>query len=607
MAAMGVLKALRALALTTSLAGLCACGGATGTSATQLLPATSAQRVDRQQSAQEPDGHRGHDKHPLVLPAGGYGGDPSDGNTDPGATADQHLFGVILDNNENTSDDLKSNCPGGKPSVANPSGCNPYKYTDLLLNYCNTQIESTAYSWASSSDESAMLHVWNGTISASNRLPGAIGPGNCQNGNSVYFNPSDSAFNSYLSTNVWNGSDDQKDFPAPYGVMEDDSGIEGSIRVGGYGSISTEFACGEAPNDGFATKRGCGTFAKGWDYERAIGSFVNKACVGRCLNMMLNGIAPGASTLDGCSVIANGHCHGPYFAGEIDDQIAINPICRIVRHGNLKYLIAERPIFIDRNGYQYSDSLTMTAEINTIANLYSKTSGGCAHTKVLDFEPGWGLGGPGDVNGGTAVRTTTLAFRWLVPNPATGMPDRVLPFIYTVGGTTGEVPYYFEETLVPAGAEHPVSRFNWNGTTQTIGGGCPSSSGDTGGAISLRVACAGSSGIYCQQYRHLFVNGLDYGKAAACLNTSTTSENVTASWFTGDPIGSYRYRLALQGGEMTSVRYKNAYGGAIPLTTCTNSTYCTGANTLSAQVAAFKGDGSDTLCGPCGAIFLQKS
>ncbi len=540
----------------------------------------------------------------LVIPAGGYGGDPSDGNTDPGALADQHLFAVVLDNNENTSDDLKASCPGGRPSPANPSGCNPYKYTDLLLNYCNTQIETQAYQWASSQDESAMLHLWDGTVTSSNRLPGGS-PGACQNGSSIYFNPADKAFASYLSTNVWNGSNDQKDFPAPYGVMEDDSGIEGSIRVGGYSNVSTEFACGLAPEDGFATKRGCGTYAQQLDYEAALGSFVNKACVGRCVNVMLNGLAPGAGDLDACNVIGDGHCHGAYFAGEIDDQIAIGPICRVARHDNLKYFIAERPIFVGRNGYEFSDSRTMTAEINTIAHLYTKTSGGCAHTKILDFEPGWGRGGPGDVSGGILARTAALAFRWLVANPKTGMPDRVLPFIYSIGGTTTEVPYYFEETLVPSGAEHPVGKFIWNGTTETVGGGCPSAAGDSGGAVSLLAQCAGSAGIYCQQYRHLFVNGLDYGRTAACLNTSTATENIASTWFAVDPISSYKYSLALHGGELTSVPYHAVSGGSIPLSTCTNTTYCTGSNSLSSQAAPFKGDGSDTLCGQCGVILFE--
>jgi hypothetical protein len=139
----------------------------------------------------------------------------------------------------------------------------------------------------------------------------------------------------------------------------------------------------------------------------------------------------------------------------------------------------------------------------------------------------------------------------------------------------------------------------------TSGGGCPSTDGDTGGAVALLVECVGSDGIYCQQYEHLYIDQIDYGRMAACLNTSTTTENITSSWFKGDPITSYGYELSLQGGELTTVPYQGIPGGSIPLPTCTNKTYCTGQNTLSTQVATFKGDGTDQLCGQCGVILLE--
>jgi hypothetical protein len=141
----------------------------------------------------------------------------------------------------------------------------------------------------------------------------------------------------------------------------------------------------------------------------------------------------------------------------------------------------------------------------------------------------------------------------------------------------------------------------------TGGGGCPSASGDSGGAVSLLVQCVNSAGIYCQQYAHLYINQTDYGKTAACLNTGTTAENITSSWFKNDPISSYSYVLSLQGGEMTSVPYQGVSGGSIALTTCTNKKYCTGQNTLSTQAAPFKGNGSDQLCGQCGVILLENN
>jgi hypothetical protein len=111
--------------------------------------------------------------------------------------------------------------------------------------------------------------------------------------------------------------------------------------------------------------------------------------------------------------------------------------------------------------------------------------------------------------------------------------------------------------------------------------------------------------VYCQQYRQLFINGTSYGRTAACLNTGTSPANIARSWFTRDPISSYRYQLALQGGEMTSVPYRGVPHGSITISACTNSQYCTGQNTLSSQVVPFKGDGSDELCGPCGVILVQ--
>ncbi len=244
--------------------------------------------------------------------------------------------------------------------------------------------------------------------------------------------------------------------------------------------------------------------------------------------------------------------------------------------------------------------------INTNANLYSHTSDGCATTKIVDVEVSYGMGGRGDVTGGYRVRLAALAWRWLVANPATGIPDRVVSFQYTEGGTLTEVPYFFEDTLVPDGAEVSVPKFVWNGRVQTVGGGCPSANGDRGGALALLVQCVGSAGIYCQQYEHLYINAADHGKTAACFNTSTTTERVVSSWFNHDPISSYQYTLALQGGEMTSVPYKDVSGGSIKLTTCTNRAFCTGSNSLSGQVKTFKGNASDTLCGPCGLVLLQK-
>jgi hypothetical protein len=542
---------------------------------------------------------------PLVIPVTGYGGDRND--PDPGAQADRHLFAAILVNTENSSASLARNCPG----VSRTSTCQPYKYVDFLKNFCNTRITLAAYQYATRNIETAFLHTYPGPRTKGNRLvwqasPNPVGR-NCVPDNPdavMRMNPADRAFSGYLYRTYWTGSDYRSGFPAPYGAFEDDGELLAGITVGGFGQVSTEYGSGTQPS-GFADRVGNSPYRESVDWETALGKFVTGACGATCLNMALNGVATGSGNIGPCDVINGGHCHAHYHAGMIDDQVAIGNVCRAASRGNLKYLLAERPIFAGRFGFAFMDSQTMTVEINTIANLYSQKSGGCAATKIVDAEPSYGVGGVGDLTGGYRVRLATLAFRWLAANPSSGIPDRVISFQFTVGGTPNEVPYFFEDTLVPSGAEHPIPPFKWNGQTQTVGGGCPSANGDRGGAIALLAGCVGSAGVYCQQYRRLFINGADYGKTAACLNTSTASVKIVRSWFTGDAISSYRYQLALQGGEMTSVPYRGVSGGSIRLPACTNAQYCTGRTTLSSQVAPFRGDGSDELCGPCGVILLQ--
>ncbi len=539
---------------------------------------------------------------PLVIPVWGYGGDPQD--TDPGAVPDQHLFAGIVDNSENSSRTLAQNCPG----VSKSSTCQPYKYVDFFYLACNTTITKAAYQWADANDESAFQHTYPNGISSSNRILYDATPNpNCNPDSHNAFmrmNAGDSGYISYLYQNVWSGTNYQKDFPAPYGVLEDQSSTFAGIVVGGDGDVSTEYGNGIKPS-GFANQVGNSPSHAANDWETAMGLFVNGACAVKCVDMALNGVATGYGNVGPCSDISSGHCHSQYQSGVIDDQGAIDNTCKTVTGGNLKYFMAERPVFMDRFGFGYLNGQTMVVDINTAANLYSHTSDGCAATKIVDLEPSWGLGGLGDLLGGHKVRLTTLAYRWMVPNPSTGIPDRVISAQFTIGGTLTEAPYFFEDTLVPYGAETPVSRFVWNGNVQTTGGGCPSTSGDKGGAVSLLVQCVGSDGIYCQQYQHLYINGTDYGNVAACLNTSSTTENIVSSWFKHDPISSYKYVLALQGGEMTSVPYQGVSGGSIALKTCTNKLFCTGSNKLSAQANPFKGNGTDQLCGPCGVILLH--
>ncbi|MBV8530837.1 MAG: hypothetical protein JO104_05925, partial [Candidatus Eremiobacteraeota bacterium] len=542
---------------------------------------------------------------PWVIPVWGFGGDSYD--ADPGATPDQHLFGVIEDTGPDSNQKLAANCPG----VSSSSTCQPYKYVNLFYLYCSTPVTLAAYQWADANDEAAFAHVYPGGITKSNRItynatPNPTGP-NCKPDNpnaAMRMNPGDPAFNAYLYQNVWNGSDYVNDFPAPYGAMEDNAPVFAGIDVGTYaGEVTTEYGSGSAPS-GFANLIGKSPYHAATDWETAMALFINSACAVKCVDMAFNGVATGAGYVGPCKDISNGHCHVPFAAGDIDNQAAIDNLCTTVVGGNLAYMNAERPIFGGRFGFEFMDSQTMTVEINTAANLYSHTADGCANTKIVDHEVSYGEGGLGDVKGGYQVRLAALAFHWMVANPATGIPDRVVSLQETEGGTLTEAPYFFEDTLVPVGAEQPVSRYVWNGTVLSTGGGCPSAYGDRGGAVTLLAQCVGSDGIYCQQYQHLYINGMERGKVAACLNTSSTTANIAGSWFKHDPISSYHYRLALQGGEMAAVPYAGVAGGSIAMTTCTNKQYCNGREWLAGQVAAFKGDGTDTLCGPCGVILL---
>ncbi len=85
-----------------------------------------------------------------------------------------------------------------------------------------------AYQWADKNDETAFQHVYPGGAAQSNRIeyeatPNPTGP-NCKPDNPqavMRMNAGDGAFNAYLYKNVWTGTSQTYDFPAPYGIMED--------------------------------------------------------------------------------------------------------------------------------------------------------------------------------------------------------------------------------------------------------------------------------------------------------------------------------------------------------------------------------------------------
>ena len=97
--------------------------------------------------------------------------------------------------------------------------------------------------------------------------------------------------------------------------------------------------------------------------------------------------------------------------------------------------------------------------LNTFANFQLAESGN--NVKLYDLEPAWGTDGPGgagEPTQGIQTRLFALAGEWLIPDPVTGMPDRIIPRRLPVGGTTTEAPSFFELTGIPFAPEHVVVR-----------------------------------------------------------------------------------------------------------------------------------------------------
>jgi hypothetical protein len=223
------------------------------------------------------------------------------------------------------------------------------------------------------------------------------------------------------------------------------------------------------------------------------------------------------------------------------------------------------------------------------------------------------------------------ALRFLVPDLKTLVPDRMQPFYFSIGGTNNnwtptsdnctssphcEVPYMFEETLVPQGPEVSVAPFSWNGSHQTVGDGCPSTNGDTGGAVDLMVTCVSTdsdpgAAVFKQQYKHLYINGMDYGPAAILLNTASASGvGIQSSWFSCsgcDPITTYHHQLALSGGELQTVLYSGVTGGSISISDCTQTTFCTGNDSVSGNTSPFSSTAPGSIGEHSGMILLASN
>jgi hypothetical protein len=333
----------------------------------------------------------------------------------------------------------------------------------------------------------------------------------------------------------------------------------------------------------------------------------------------------GSGSPASCDIIIANHCHDSFSTGDIDNTLeaAYHNIIVANTDGNIWGFNLEGPFF-NHSTSAFCLPVQCDIMLNTFANFQNTESGN--NVKLLDLEPGWGTdgsGGAGEPTQGIQTRLFALAAEWLIPDPATGEPDRIIPSRLTIGGTTTEAPTYFELTGIPFAPEHAVASYTWNGGTVTLGGGCPTGSGDSGGIIGLlvkhggvAVCAADGGGVYMQQYGGLQFNGVNYGKAAVLINTSSaTTFTIASDWFSGSPITSYSYQLSLSGGEITCVPYNgvnNGDGGThcatnnnIFISSCSDTKFCNGSQTVVGNTSAFNGTG--TIAPHSGLILMQNN
>lgn len=552
-------------------------------------------------------------------------------DVDPGPTPDQRLFAGVINAADSPDTALETNCPGIGSGGGNVANCNPYKYINMSVLVCDTSLSISAFNYLNTSDEAGFLHVYASPTASPTPAPGnriQLSGGQCAtptpspNSSAFPTNPDDSGFQSWLLTNAWTTGQ----FPIPFGISEDNYAV-----VGYECDLSYEYG-NQACN-----VRGNSESPAPHDWETALGDFEKNAqtnCPTTCFAFIGNGLTPGGGSNTGsCSSISGGHCYVPGFGGVVDDMDALDNLCTAAdTGGNLRALEAEEIVFLKGTPGSpfYANAQTIIYMINTMSHLVNYTSGGCANTVAIDVEASGGSFYPlngytaGTVSGGYQTRLAAAALRFLVPNPATLVPDRMRPLYFTVGGTNNhwsptsdqcstttycEIPYFFEETLVPQGPEVSVGSFSWNGTAQSPGDGCPTNPGDTGGAVDLVATCVGTVGggdaVFRQQYHHLYIDGSDYGPAAILLNTSGATLTISSSWFlcTGcDHITAFHYRLALSGGELASVMYP---GQILPMPLkCTQTTFCNGDNTVAGNTTAFTPTTPGTIGPHSGAILL---
>lgn len=448
-------------------------------------------------------------------------------DVDPGATPDRHLFAGVIDASDVADTSLETNCPGIGSGVPNISNCIPYKYVNMLLLLCETTLETDAYNYLNNTpDETGFLHTYTSAVQTpapSNRL---TAPGDCANptpspNSSAYpTNPDDATFKNWLATNVWTTAA-PNNFPTPYGIYEDHFAVNG-------GPCDPSYEYGNVA----CNVQGVSHSPDPHDWETALGDFETNAetACSPCFPFTGNGLTLGdGNNTNPCKMISNGHCYVNGTGGVVDDMDALDNLCAAADSGgNLKAIAAEEIVFLKgdlQTGTPMSaNTQTIVYMINTMSHLVNYTTGGCATTVAVDVEaPGGSFYPldnytPGTVSGGIPVREEAAALRFLVPNPSTLVPDRMQPLYFTIGGTNNnwppsvnncavspfcEVPYMFEETLVPQGPEVSVGAFTWNGKYASVGDNCatPPPKPDSGGAVDLLATCVSDVRQRRQRFR----------------------------------------------------------------------------------------------------------
>ena len=309
-----------------------------------------------------------------------------------------------------------------------PGQC--YEYQSIPLNICNTVPERAIWT-PQNLVETAFTHVFPGTVSTANRYPNTSPTSNplptpCPSPavgttNGGVWNPLDASLATYVNAALANAVS----FPPGYNLFNDNGFLTGNTMCGSGGSPATsEYGSSvNATGTNACDQPGTGGASVGVDYDSAVGIFESR------LNTLVfqNGGFNCCGDPTGCSsVVVGAHGHDPYYANCIDNAYAYHNVFANA-NGHTRYILLENAVQhknLTGSGWPIANDVSLGVYVNTVANFVNDPT--TTGAKLVDSEYGFGSSGPGDLSGGYAIRTLITALRWLVPNPATGMPDRLL-------------------------------------------------------------------------------------------------------------------------------------------------------------------------------------